>query len=263
MFDPRSSRDQTIDGIRYIQAPLSYPEERRGRLGSVATGETFPHGQPPTALLIYDSGLRAFPPRYDAGWSNWYTQYPRRADLNHIVAPYVAAQGAYLQVSGVGEVGWFGKARDPFGVLLPEPLPAWRLGPKSAIAFEEAQRAADAEHYAAGGGESSPGSSRRKMPGVCAAGRASSPLASSSPPLLSTGLHHGVPKQASPLSATLNCRGTSPLVAPDSKLPPVFAGSNAQHAPSPLRPLPLHETMMRRSTARPANAPAAELPDTP
>ena len=169
-----------------MQAPLSYPEERESRLGSVATGETFPHGKLPTALLVYDSGTRAFPPRYDAGWSNFYSRYPRRPDLNHMIAPYVAATGSYAQVMGVGEIGFFGNAHDPHGQPLPEPLPAWRLGPSSAVAFEEAQRAADAEHYARGGGESSPGASRRKLPGVAAAGR-SSPLASSSPPRLTTG----------------------------------------------------------------------------
>jgi hypothetical protein len=53
--------DSTLDGVRYIQAPLSNPNERKGRLGSVATGETFPHGVPPTPLLLHDS--HGFPPR--------------------------------------------------------------------------------------------------------------------------------------------------------------------------------------------------------
>ena len=72
-------------------------------------------------VLVYDATSAQYPPTYDAGWSNFYARYPRRADLNHIIAPYVAAQG-YERVAGVGEVGWFGKATDPFGQPLPEPL---------------------------------------------------------------------------------------------------------------------------------------------
>lgn len=163
--------DATLeDGIRYIQAPLSYPEERQSRLGSVATGEDFPHGNPTTPLLVYDARCRSFPPRYDAGWSNFYARYPRRADLCHILAPYVAAQG-YEQVAGVGEVGWFGDEVDPFtGEPMEEPLPAWRLGPRSAVDLERSKRLANPSVYAAMGGEvgrspsgSPTGSWRRRM----------------------------------------------------------------------------------------------------
>lgn len=129
--------------MRYIQAPLSYPDERKGRLGTVASGETFPHGEPPTPLLIFDAqGLApngGWPGRYDAGWSNFYSRYPRRPDLNHILPPYVAE--AYTPVKGeggvVGEAGWFGDARDPNGELLGMPLPAWALGPASAVEIEK------------------------------------------------------------------------------------------------------------------------------
>ena len=145
--------DATHGGTRYVQAPLSYPAERRGRLGSVATGETFPHGEPPTPLMLYDGDSAAFPPTYDAGWSNFYRRYPRRPDLAHILAPYVASN--YEPVPGVGEAGWFGDAGDPTtGRTLPEPLPAWKLGPKSAVQFEAAQRVASPDKYVAG--EASP-----------------------------------------------------------------------------------------------------------
>jgi hypothetical protein len=130
--------DATLRGVRYIQAPLSYPKERSGRLGTVATGETFPHGDPPTPVLIFDGAARGFPPRYDAGWSNWYTMYPRMPQLSHILAPWVA--GAYKRVPGVGETGWFGDAVDPTtGLRLGTPQSAWKLGPKSAVTFEEQQ----------------------------------------------------------------------------------------------------------------------------
>ena len=144
-----------------LQAPLSYPSEREERLGSVALGERFPHGEPPSPVLAYDGVSRRFPPRYDAGWSNFYARYPRRADLNHIVAPYVAA-GLVRQPGGAGEAGWFCDAYDPqTGAPLGEPMPAWRLGPASAIAFEVAQRTASPELYARSGGESPPGARRR------------------------------------------------------------------------------------------------------
>ena len=130
--------DATLRGVRYIQAPLSYPKERSGRLGTVATGETFPHGDPPTPVLIFDGAAQGFPPRYDAGWSKWYTVYPRMPQLSHILAPWVA--GAYKRVPGVGETGWFGDAVDPAtGLRLGTPQSAWELGPKSAVTFEEQQ----------------------------------------------------------------------------------------------------------------------------
>ena len=203
--------DATLaDGIRYVQAPLSYPEERQSRLGSVATGEDFPHGDPPTPLLVYDAPRRAFPPRYDAGWSNFYARYPRRADLCHILAPYVAAQG-YEQVAGVGEVGWFGNHEvDPFtGEPMEEPLPAWRLGPSSAVSFERSQRRANPSVYAAMGGE---------------AGRSPSGSPTGSPRLRATG--HGAP--ASPNSVP-----RSPSSFRPSHEEPDGAGS-ATARPSPL-----------------------------
>ncbi|KAL1522093.1 hypothetical protein AB1Y20_021736 [Prymnesium parvum] len=131
--------DSTVGGVRYVQAPLSYPQERSGRLGTVATGE-FPHGSPPTPLLIYDATNRSFPPRYDAGWSNYYARYPRRADLCHLLAPYVASQ--YKQVQGVGQVGWLKDGDNPDGSATGHPVPAWALGPASATEFEERQRLA-------------------------------------------------------------------------------------------------------------------------
>jgi Icc-related predicted phosphoesterase len=91
-----------------------------------------------SALLRYDAPSRTFAERYDAGWSNWYARYPRRADLNHLVAPYVAAQ--YRKVPGIGEVGWLRKGdnlqSDPRG----DPTPAWALGPSSAVVHEKMHR---------------------------------------------------------------------------------------------------------------------------
>jgi hypothetical protein len=201
------------DGIRYIQAPLSYPEERQSRLGSVATGEEFPHGEPPTPLLVYDATCRAFPPRYDAGWSNFYARYPRRADLCHILAPYVAAQG-YERVAGVGEVGWFGDEVDPFtGERMEEPLPAWRLGPISAVSFERSQRLANPSVYAAMGGE---------------AGRSPSGSPTGSPRLRTTNTSPVPPHQLSPSSVPRSPNSFRP------REQGVGGAVSAQPRPSPL-----------------------------
>ena len=73
--------------------------------------------------------------RYDAGWSNFYEKYPRRPDLNYMLAPYVAE---HYTSDGRGVAGWFGKAHRPDGTPIGEPTPAWALGPRSAVKFEEA-----------------------------------------------------------------------------------------------------------------------------
>ena len=117
------------------------------RLGTVAlsassAGPQFPEGGPSTPaatpLLVYDALARAFPPRYDAGWSNFYSKYPRRPDLSHLVPPYVAER--YQQVVGVGQIGWLREddntSSDPQG----EPTPAWALGPSDAGAYEKERR---------------------------------------------------------------------------------------------------------------------------
>jgi len=124
--------DATIDGVRYLQAPLSYPEERKMRLGTVAISTTFPHGPRPTPLLVYDAATRCQPPRYDAGWSNFYAKYPRRPDLRHLLAPRAAKR--YKPVAGVGKVGYLEEADHISRVS-----PAWTLGPPNAVARETNQ----------------------------------------------------------------------------------------------------------------------------
>mmetsp|Transcript_28384 Transcript_28384/g.57229 ORF Transcript_28384/g.57229 Transcript_28384/m.57229 type:complete len:253 (-) Transcript_28384:55-813(-) len=130
--------DATHDGVRYIQAPLSYPEERAGRLGTVATGE-FPQTSPPAPLLVYDARDRTYPPTYDAGWSNFYARYPRLPHMSHIIAPYVASN--FKQVPGVGRIGWLAPDDNPTSAASGDPIPAWALGPKSAVVHEVNQRA--------------------------------------------------------------------------------------------------------------------------
>ena len=105
--------DATLDGVRYVQACLAYPRERRDRLTTVAAvccpadaPETCrpcsPFPVAPAPLLLREGG--AFVPRYRCGWSAFYDVNPRRPDLTHMLPPYVAKQ--YSCVPAVGEVGW-------------------------------------------------------------------------------------------------------------------------------------------------------------
>jgi hypothetical protein len=89
--------DASYDGVRYIQAPLAYPDERKRRLGTVACGNAFPHGPQPQPVLIFDAVQRSYPPRYDAGWSNFYSKHPRRPDLCHLLAPRAGRHTATLR----------------------------------------------------------------------------------------------------------------------------------------------------------------------
>ena len=131
--------DSVLDEVRYIQAPLAYPDERTTRLGTVATGPDFPHGLRPTPLLVFDAVTGTYPPRYAAGWSNFYARYPRRPDLNHLVAPYVGER--YQRVPGVGEIGWLKGGDNPNSEPSGEPKPAWSLGPPNAVLVERRRRA--------------------------------------------------------------------------------------------------------------------------
>jgi len=128
--------DAVVNGIRYMQPCLGYPEERRIRLSTVATGD-FPQGRngsyPATPLLIWDGGARGerdgFPPPYPTGWCRFYSLYRRRPELTHMVPSYVAAR---LKRESGGEVGWGPGVEHA----------AWQLGPKSAL---EAERAGGVE----------------------------------------------------------------------------------------------------------------------
>jgi hypothetical protein len=120
--------DATLDGVRYLQAPLAYPEERKIRLGTVAIGSGFPHGERPAPLLVYDALLSTYPP----GWSNFYARYPRRPDLCHLLAPRAGKR--YQPVHGVGKVGYFREGDHVHAVT-----PAWKLGAPNAVRLEDNQ----------------------------------------------------------------------------------------------------------------------------
>ena len=138
LADSHFGWDSTIDGVRYLQAPLSNPDERTMRLGTIATGNSFPHGEPASPLLVYDACTSTYPPRYDAGWSNFYARYPRRPDLCHLVAPYVATR--FKPIQGVGKSGWLSENDNPNGDEDGNPTPAWALGPADAVRLEKKMR---------------------------------------------------------------------------------------------------------------------------
>ena len=97
--------DATLDGVRYVQACLAYPRERRDRLTTVAAvccpadapdrddtcpPPCTPFPVAPAPLLLREGG--AFVPRYRCGWSAFYDVNQRRPDLTHMLPPYVAKQ---------------------------------------------------------------------------------------------------------------------------------------------------------------------------
>lgn len=113
--------DATLEGVRYLQAALAYPQERDTRLPTVATGDAFPHGEPPTPLLVHTkdaTGDTCWPPEYVAGWSHFYKLYPRVPSLTHVVPQYVASR---LTQQPGGEIGWGDHVKHA----------AWQLGPLS------------------------------------------------------------------------------------------------------------------------------------
>ena len=62
------------DGIRYLQAALSYPNERQSRMSTIAIGDI--HAAP---VLVYDSaGEGQFAARYSCRWSEYYAAHPRQ-----------------------------------------------------------------------------------------------------------------------------------------------------------------------------------------
>lgn len=75
------SWDINIEGIRYIQAPLSYPSERQKRLRSVTIGSC-----PNEPLLIWENGT--YPPQYEAVWSDYY-KINDRDPHDFTLAPWV------------------------------------------------------------------------------------------------------------------------------------------------------------------------------
>lgn len=159
-----------------------------------------------------------------------------------MLAPYVAAN--YQCVAGVGEASYFGDAIDTAtGEPLPEPTPAWKLGPASAIAFELQRRQLHGDEYVAGE-VSSPGRRRGSPTPSCsssAGGSApTSPVLARGPgqpaPLRTVHLGGGAGDSTSDPPSPM-ARAYSPLSPMALPAPYVTSGSQAHGtaAPSLLR----------------------------
>ena len=80
--------DTVLDGVRYIQAALAYPEERATRMGTLRIG-ALAERDSLAPLLLYDSaGAGAWAPRYSARWSEYYETTPRQPH-NQTLPPWV------------------------------------------------------------------------------------------------------------------------------------------------------------------------------
>uniref|UniRef100_A0A7S4SLW8 Rhodanese domain-containing protein n=1 Tax=Alexandrium monilatum TaxID=311494 RepID=A0A7S4SLW8_9DINO len=111
--------DAVLDGVRYVQAPLSYPAERRARSFTVALEGWCPAAdkldegpQEPFLVWIEASGGTEggfLPKRRGGAWANFYEHYARRPQETRLMPMYVAMQ---FEWRGAGEppVGWAGQA---------------------------------------------------------------------------------------------------------------------------------------------------------
>ena len=79
--------DATVDGVRYVQAALCYPQERSMRAKSIAIGPKPGVGQQP--LEVWD-GPALLPYQRVAYWSTYYATHERTPENTNDLAPYVA-----------------------------------------------------------------------------------------------------------------------------------------------------------------------------
>lgn len=79
--------DATVDGVRYVQAALCYPQERSMRAKSIAIGPKPGVGQQP--LEVWD-GTALLPYQRVAYWSTYYATHERTPENTNDLAPYVA-----------------------------------------------------------------------------------------------------------------------------------------------------------------------------
>jgi len=87
--------DATLDGVRYVQASLSYPQEREQRMSTIALGGA-DIGKGP--VLLYESeGCGRFAPPYRCRWSEYYAanaRLPLSTDIPHWVSSRYKAKAA-------------------------------------------------------------------------------------------------------------------------------------------------------------------------
>jgi hypothetical protein len=83
--------DATVDGVRYVQAALGYPHERKQRMPSLYVGhnENRECESPfTTPLLVFDGHTQALVPPLWSSWPQKYLQHPRDPE-NVELAPWV------------------------------------------------------------------------------------------------------------------------------------------------------------------------------
>jgi len=77
--------DAVHDGVRYVQAALAYPEERKGRWHSLSNGEFGRDGP----LLLWSSAS-GFEPKRTCRWSGYYEHHLREPEKVFELATYAA-----------------------------------------------------------------------------------------------------------------------------------------------------------------------------
>ena len=80
-------RDQTLDGVRYVQSALAYPGERHSRWHTLRIG-TFGADGP---LLLWSS-RHGFAPHMHARWSGYYEAHAREPERVWELAAYAVRQ---------------------------------------------------------------------------------------------------------------------------------------------------------------------------
>jgi hypothetical protein len=62
----------TLEGIRYLQYPLSYPAEREARLRTIEVGDN-----PSSPQVVYDCSSGHFVEQQSTVWSDYYSSNAR------------------------------------------------------------------------------------------------------------------------------------------------------------------------------------------
>ncbi|CAK0884242.1 unnamed protein product, partial [Prorocentrum cordatum] len=132
--------DLDLDGVRYVQAPLSYPAERRRRGSTVAVGPFL--GGRPQPFLLWGSAA-SWAPRSGGAWSEYAKRYGRRPEVTWILPAYSA--DLYRPKTAAACVGW-----------LEGRMPSWLFGPRG-LRVEEARAVAEQIGTAMASGKPRPG----------------------------------------------------------------------------------------------------------
>jgi len=115
--------DLEVEGVRYVQAPLSMSTERHSRGTTVALGD-FPDGLPFSHPFMVWHSRSGWAPKSQGAWSAYVERYGRRPDVTWLIPSYVADSGLEPITSPPGgkkpKVGW-----------LPGRAPVWLFGPKT------------------------------------------------------------------------------------------------------------------------------------